>query len=50
MQSCQQLFFYSRLAHAGVYLAGLPWIRPLIYGVGVAGTVMVLLSVLGLMH
>ena len=26
-----QLFFYSRLAHAGVYLAGLPWIRPLIY-------------------
>ncbi len=45
-----QLFFYSRVAHAGVYLAGLPVIRPLIYGIGIAGTVMVLLSVLGLLH
>ena len=43
-----QLFFYSRVAHAVVYLLGLPIVRPLIYGVGVAGTVMVLMSLFGL--
>ena len=41
-----QLFFFSRVAHAVVYLFGLPHIRPLIYGVGVAGTAMVLIQVL----
>ncbi len=45
-----QLFFYSRVAHAVVYLAGWPWVRPLIYGVGVAGLVMILMSLLGLGH
>ena len=43
-----QMFFFSRVAHAAVYLAGLPMIRPLIYGVGVAGTLMILLRLLGL--
>jgi uncharacterized MAPEG superfamily protein len=42
-----QLFFYSRVAHAAVYLAGLPMIRPLIWGVGLAGIVMVLAHLLG---
>jgi len=42
-----QLFFYSRVAHAIVYLAGLPMVRPLIYGVGVAGTLMVLTALFG---
>jgi uncharacterized MAPEG superfamily protein len=41
-----QLFFYSRVLHAGLYLAGVPMIRPLVWVVGVAGTVMVLLAVL----
>lgn len=43
-----QLFFYSRVAHAVLYLAGLPWLRAGAWGVGMAGIVMVLLGVLGL--
>ncbi len=42
-----ELFLYSRLAHAVLYLAGVPMIRPLAWGVGLAGTVMVLGAVLG---
>jgi len=42
-----QLFFYSRAAHAVLYLAGVPLVRPLAWGVGLAGTVMVLGAVLG---
>jgi uncharacterized MAPEG superfamily protein len=42
-----ELFFYSRVVHAILYLAGVPIIRPLAYGVGLAGTVMVLLAVVG---
>ncbi len=41
-----ELFFYSRVVHAGVYLAGVPMIRPLIWAVGLTGTVMVLLALL----
>ncbi len=43
-----KLFFYSRLAHAVVYLLGLPMIRPLFWAVGLVGTLMVLAAVLGL--
>ena len=43
-----QLFFYSRVAHAVTYLAGWPVVRPLIYGVGVAGIVMIMARLLGL--
>ena len=43
-----ELFFYSRVVHAGLYLAGVPMIRPLAWGVGLAGTLMVLLAVLHL--
>ncbi|MCA6271412.1 MAG: hypothetical protein IM661_02665, partial [Phenylobacterium sp.] len=43
-----KLFFYSRLAHAVVYLLGLPKIRPLFWLVGLVGTLMVLAAVLGL--
>jgi uncharacterized MAPEG superfamily protein len=45
-----QLFFWSRLAHAAIYLTGLPMIRPLAWGVGLVGTLMVLLALLGLIH
>jgi uncharacterized MAPEG superfamily protein len=45
-----QLFFYSRVAHAVLYLLGVPMIRPLAWGVGLAGTLMVLLATLGLIH
>jgi len=31
------LFFYARVAHAVVYAAGLPWIRPLFWFVATVG-------------
>jgi uncharacterized MAPEG superfamily protein len=43
-----QLFFYSRVVHAILYIAGVPMVRPLVWTVGVIGTLMVLLAVLGL--
>ncbi len=42
-----QLFFFSRVAHAIVYLLGLPWIRPLFWAVGIVGTIMVFLALFG---
>ncbi len=39
-----QLFFYSRIAHAVIYLAGWPWIRPLAWAIGIAGTLMILFA------
>ena len=33
-----QMFFYSRLAHAVLYLMGVPWVRPLAWTVGLIGT------------
>lgn len=36
-----QIFFYARVAHAVIYLAGWPMIRPLAWAAGVAGIVMV---------
>lgn len=42
-----QLFFYSRAAHAVVYLTGVPMIRPVIWLVGIIGTVMVFLALFG---
>ncbi len=35
-----QMFFYARVVHAGLYLAGVPLIRPLAWAVGIAGCVM----------
>jgi uncharacterized MAPEG superfamily protein len=43
-----QLFFYARVVHAGLYLAGVPLVRPLAWAVGLVGTVMVLLALLHL--
>jgi uncharacterized MAPEG superfamily protein len=43
-----ELFFYSRLAHAALYLAGVPWIRPVAWLIGFIGTVMLLLALLGI--
>lgn len=43
-----QLFFWSRLVHAILYILGVPMVRPLAWGVGLAGTVMVLLAILHL--
>lgn len=44
-----QLFFWARLAHAVLYLLGVPLVRPLAWAVGLAGTIMVLAGALGWM-
>jgi len=36
------LFFWGRLAYAIVYVVGIPWLRTLIWGVSVAGLLLVL--------
>lgn len=36
-----QIFFYARVAHAVIYLAGWPWIRPLFWLAGLIGTGMI---------
>ncbi len=43
-----QLFFYARLVHALLYLSGVPWIRPLAWGVGIVGTVLVFAPLVGI--
>jgi uncharacterized MAPEG superfamily protein len=45
-----ELFFWSRLVHAILYIVGVPMVRPLVWAVGVVGTVMVLLAILGIMN
>jgi len=40
------IFFYARVAHAIVYAAGWPMIRPLFYFAGLYGVVSILLAVL----
>jgi uncharacterized MAPEG superfamily protein len=45
-----QLFFWSRSVHAILYVVGVPMVRPLAWAVGIAGTVLVLLADLGILH
>ena len=42
-----QLFLGARVAHAVVYMLGLPLIRPLIWTVGIVGIGMILRTLLG---
>ena len=35
------LFFWSRVAYALIYVGGVPWLRTLIWGVSLAGIIMV---------
>jgi uncharacterized MAPEG superfamily protein len=41
-----QLFFWARLAYAGVYLAGLPWIRTAVWTVSVLGLVLIFVQLI----
>jgi uncharacterized MAPEG superfamily protein len=43
-----QLFFWSRVVHAVLYIAGVPMVRPAAWTVGIVGTVMLLLAALKL--
>lgn len=39
-----QLFFWGRLAHAAIYLAGIPWVRTLAWAVAVVGLILIFLQ------
>ena len=41
-----QLFFWGRLAHALIYVAGIPWLRTLAWLVSVVGLVLIFLQLL----
>ena len=41
-----QLFFWGRLAHAIVYIAGIPWLRTAAWGVSVVGLVLIFLQLI----
>ncbi len=41
-----QLFFWARLVHAVVYIAGLPWIRTAAYGVSLVGMAIIFIQVI----
>jgi uncharacterized MAPEG superfamily protein len=41
-----QLFFWSRLAYAPVYVIGVPWLRTALWGVSFAGLLQILLQLL----
>ena len=41
-----QLFFWGRVAHAIVYIAGIPWLRTAAWGVSVVGLILIFLQVI----
>lgn len=42
-----QLFLYSRVVHAALYVLGVPIVRPLAWAVGIVGTGMVFAALVG---
>ena len=42
-----QLFFWGRVAHAIVYIAGIPWLRTAAWGVSVIGLILIFAQLLG---
>jgi uncharacterized MAPEG superfamily protein len=41
------IFFWGRVLHAGVYIAGIPGLRTLVFGVATAGELLILRQLLG---
>lgn len=41
-----ELFFWARLAHAIIYLAGIPWLRTLAWAVSAIGMLLIFLQLL----
>ena len=39
-----QLFFFGRLAHGVLYVAGIPWLRTLAFGVGATGLLLLIVA------
>lgn len=42
-----QLFFWARVVHAGVYIAGVAWVRTLAFAGGLVAMAMLLIAALG---
>ncbi len=42
-----QLFFWGRLAHAVVYLAGVPWVRTAAWAASVVGMALIFFALIG---
>jgi len=40
-----QLFFWARVAHAVIYIAGIPWLRTAAWGVSIAGLILIFLQI-----
>jgi uncharacterized MAPEG superfamily protein len=40
-----QLFFWARVAHGAIYIAGVPWLRTAAWTVSIVGLVMIFLQV-----
>ena len=40
------VYFWARVAYAVIYVAGITWVRSLVFGVSMAGLVMILLQLL----
>ena len=41
-----ELFFWSRVAYAMIYLAGIPWVRTAAWGVSIVGLVLILVQLI----
>jgi len=41
-----QIFFWARLVYAGVYLAGIPWLRTGVWAVSVVGMLLIFLQLI----
>ena len=44
-----QIFFFARLAHAIIYIAGWPYVRPLFWLAGLIGCAMIFLALFGIL-
>ena|SRR5215510_6137684 len=42
-----QLFFWGRVAHAAIYIAGIPWLRTAAWGVSVVGLLLIFVQLVG---
>jgi uncharacterized MAPEG superfamily protein len=41
-----KLFFWGRLAHAGIYIAGIPWLRTAAWALAVAGMLTIFIQLI----
>ena len=41
-----QLFFYGRVAHSAIYLAGIPWLRTAAWAVSIVGLLLIFLQLI----